>query len=402
MKSRIEFDKSLILIAAIILVVAAAVFLIIRNTRTDSITEMIENGKDINSVFLIHDGEELLFTEILFYNTSTAKGALLDVPGETGIIIKKLGKFDRIDQLYNQQDPLEYIRAVENMIKQEIEYYYQINLKDFVSLVDIVGGLEMFIDNPIEIIDNEQIVLLPSGSIVLDGDKVETYISYHDPDESETEASGRREKTIQSLLKAFQQQSDVLLNDKMFNYFKRTLDTNVDDSSLEAFIAELENLDTGRIVFQRVLGTRRTVDEQELLFSHYDGTLLRETVRQTVTSLANVDVVSDDELNVTIEILNGTAVNGMASRTSQVFQSFGYDVAHIGNYESSDVEKTFVIDKRGDIVQAQRVANVIQCSNVESQAPENGDFELFSGEPGEDIDLIIVLGKDFDGRYCKE
>jgi len=403
LKSRIEFDKSLIILIIIIIVVASAVFLIVRYTRTDRITEMIENEKDINSVFLIHDEDELLFTEILFYSTATGKGALLDIPGETGVIIEKLGKIDRIDMLYDQKNPEEYITAVENLIEQEIFNYFQIDLKDFVALVDILGGLEMFIDNPVEIIDEEQTALLPSGSIILDGDKTKTFITYFDPEESDVEESGRREKTIQSLLKGFQEQGSILVMDGMYSFFKRTIETNADDSSMKAFVGEMANLDTSRIVFQRVLGVRRTVDEQVLLFCHYDGNLLRETVRQTITSLANVEVVSDEELNLSIQILNGTPVNGLASRTSQVFQSFGYDIAHIGNYEANDVEKTFVIDKSGDIVQAQRVASIIHCSNVESSVESAGEYDdIFAGEPGEDADLVIILGKDFDGRYCKE
>ena len=401
MKSRIEFDKSLIILILIIVVVAAAVFLIFRYTRTDRITEMIENEQDINTVFLVHDDEQLLFTEVLFYNSSTGKGALLDVPGETGVIIEKLGKIDRIDKIYNPSVPEEYINAVERMIEQEIHYYFQIGIDEFVALVDLIGGIEMFIDNPVEIVNEAQTALLPSGSIVLDGDKAKTYITYFDPEESDVEISSRREKTVQSLLKGFQEHGETLMKNGMYNHYKKTIDTNADDSSLKAFLTEMENLDTGRIVFQRVLGVKRTVDDQILLFSHYDGNLLRETVRQTVSSLANVAVVSDEELNVSIEILNGTEINGLASRTSQVFQSFGYDVAHISNYGTNDVENTFVISNRGDIAQAQRVANIIQCTNIETSTETAGEYDGIAGEDPGEYDIVIVLGKDFDGRYCK-
>jgi hypothetical protein len=114
-------------------------------------------------------------------------------------------------------------------------------------------------------------------------------------------------------------------------------------------------------------------------------------------------VINDDELNLTIEILNGTSVNGLASRTSQVFQSFGYEVANIGNYEGDDLEKTIVIDMIGDAIQAQRVANIIKCTRIEtfSEAAE-ALAVLIPASTGEDVDLVIILGKDFDGRYCKE
>ena len=402
MKSKIKFDKSIIILIIIAAVIAATVFFVIRSTRTDEITEMIENNKGINAVFLVHDGEQLLFTEIFFYNPETGKGALLDVPGETGVIIEKLGRIDRIDRLYSSREPNEYVTAVEKMVEQEIHFYYQIELSNLAAMVDIVEGLEMFISNPIEIIDEEQIVLLPSGSIVLDGDKAMSFVTYKHPEETDVDESGRREKVIQSLLKAFQQQGEELTSEQLFSHFRKTIKTDAESTSVKSFIREMENLDAGRIVFQRVLGVRRTVDEQVLLFSHYDGNLLRETVRQTITSLANIEVVSDDELNISIEILNGAGVNGLASRTSQVFQSFGYDVAHIGNYDSNDIEKTRIIDRRGDIAQAQRVASIIKCTIVESaaEADVSGE-EDYNNSLTENIDLVIILGKDFDGRYCK-
>lgn len=403
MKLRTEFDKSIIILIIIAVVVAVTVFFVVQNTRTDEITEMLENDRQINTVFLVHDGEKLIFTEVFFYNPGTGKGALLDVPGETGIIIKKLGKIDRIDRLYQSGQPAEFISAVEKMIDQQIDFYFQIAADDFTALVDLVDGLEMFIANPVEIVDEQQTVLLPSGSIILDGDKARSFIEYKDPDETEIEESGRREKVVQALLRSFQQQGERLTSDKLYPFLKKTIETDVENPSVKSFIKEMENLDAERIVFQRVLGVRRKVDDQVLLFSHYDGNLLRETVRQTITSLANIDVVSDEELNVSIEILNGTAINGLASRTSQVFQSFGYDVAHIGNYESGDIDKTRIIDRTGDVAQAQRVANIIKCKNVETGAQEQAsESEGFENVLAEDIDLVIILGKDFDGRYCKD
>ena len=129
--------------------------------------------------------------------------------------------------------------------------------------------------------------------------------------------------------------------------------------------------------------------------------MLQETVQQTLVSLKNKEVVSSEELNVTLELLNGTTRNGLAGRTSQVFKSFGYDVARVGNATTQDYEKTLVIDWTGDISAAQQVANVIQCKNVETRAREAVDAQ--AATPGVDvIDVTIILGKDFDGRYCKE
>jgi hypothetical protein len=160
-------------------------------------------------------------------------------------------------------------------------------------------------------------------------------------------------------------------------------------------------LDEDQFIFQRVLGKEQNVEGETLLFPHYDGTLLKETVEQTRKSLENAEVMSTDQLNVTIELLNGTLKNGLAGRTSQVFKSFGYDVARVSNASRQDREKTVVIARTGNISAAQRVANIIRCKNVVSgmDKVEENTTETVGGEP---VDVTVILGKDFDGRYCKE
>jgi hypothetical protein len=113
--------------------------------------------------------------------------------------------------------------------------------------------------------------------------------------------------------------------------------------------------------------------------------------------------VSNEELNLTLEILNGTMRNGLAGRTSQVFKSFGYDEARVANAQSQDREETVIIDRIGNLTAARKVANIIQCDNVISR-PQQATEEPAEAPAAtrERIDVTIILGKDFDGRYCKE
>ncbi len=95
-------------------------------------------------------------------------------------------------------------------------------------------------------------------------------------------------------------------------------------------------------------------------------------------------------------MLNGTIQNGLASRTSQIFQSFGYEIQKVGNADTI-YEKTEIIDNKGDLPSAQRLAKIIRCNNVSSRpVVEEGIEEIIAA------DITIIIGKDFDGRYCKE
>jgi len=91
--------------------------------------------------------------------------------------------------------------------------------------------------------------------------------------------------------------------------------------------------------------------------------------------------------------LNGTRVNGLAGRTAEIFRSFGYDLATAQNADRQDYEHTVVLARKGDLATAQQVARIINCTRVHAEPAEGIDTA---------VDVTIILGKDFDGRYCKE
>ncbi len=395
MRRRKIVDQIIILL--ILIIVITTTVLLFSKLKTDKITSAIENGEDLNVLIMIHDGGTLKFSELLLYNSSTGKGSLFDIPGNTGSIIKKLKKIDRIDVLYDVTDPSVFTEKVAKILNIQIPYFLSIESEDFSSIVDLFNGLKIFIANPVENLDPDNLFLLPSGNLVLDGSKTLTYLNLDDQHQYDIENISRRQKILQSLFAQIDDNSIYLENRGFNTYLKSYIDTNLNKEALVSLFKIFTKLDTERIVFQRVLGNVRLVGENKLLFPHYEGKLLRETVQQTISSLANTEVISSYELNVTIEILNATSQTGLASRTSQVFKSFGYDVIRVGNYNDGILEKTIVVSRTGDRITAEKVSDIIQCNNI-SYDPEN----YFDSDPSLDnAEIIIILGKDFDGRYCK-
>ncbi|HOV63715.1 MAG TPA: LCP family protein [Spirochaetia bacterium] len=390
-----QFDKGIIFLILVILIVIVTIVFFVFTVRTDPISESIKNGDALKVLFSVTDGEEILFSEVFFYNPQTHRGALFDMPGDIGSIIDSLKKIDRIDILYKKGNIQPFKQKIETLVGTDVPYYIRVEKGMVSKLVDILEGIEVFIANPVEEVSPERTILLPSGSVLLDGDKTEDFILFEDEGESELEKISRRQKFIQALLKGMGKNSTVLSHDKVFPLFAHLFETNMKDASLKAFVREMARLDVENIVFQRVLGVRRMVDEKNLLFPHYEGKLLRETVGQTLETLSNPDILADSVLTLSVEILNGTAVSGLAGRTAQLFQSFGFEIAGYKNAEHSNYEKTIVIDNRGNPEFVQRVSSIIRCKNIEVRSQEEGL------EPPSS-DVTIVLGKDFDGRYCKE
>ncbi len=398
---KFSINRTMIFFILIIAVLGTAGVFIYLQVRTDQVAAALEENKTIKFMLVAGEEGKIEFSEVVLYQHDTGKCALIDIPLHTGMLLEDRNKIGPIRNVFDVDAPETYITHVEKLLNTDIDYYFYVDTNQLVHLVDLLEGLELFIPNPVEYQSEQGIVLLPSGSVTLDGEKAAVYATYQEPNERESERITRRQKFVQAIFKEMGEKTEYLNNEDVQNAVLRNLETDLSNRAVISLLQSFEHLDYDQVVFQRVLGNERQVDGMTLLFPYYEGNLIKETVQQTLVSLRNKEVVSTEELNVTIEILNGTNRNGLAGRTSQVYKSFGYDVARVGNAELQDYEKTLVVDWTGDISAAQQVANVIQCKNVESRTNEAAEAPATA--PGVDvIDVTIILGKDFDGRYCKE
>ena len=337
-RSSKSFDPGIILLLVMVLILIAAGLFLYSKVRVDKFDNILQKEEPASFMLIIYEGESILFSDILLYQDSTGKGALVDIPPNTGSLLKEHGKIDSIETIFNPQNPEPYMRKVSEIAGIPFDYYLILDLEELSSVVDLISGVETFIANPVDTKVEDTIVLLPSGSFLMDGSKAAAYIKYGDPGETESETISRGQSFFQSLLHGIGKAEDRLRNSEVRQLFAEKVNTDISVRGLIGFASAMKNLDAENMVLLRLRGTEREVDEKELLFPHSEGRLLRETLSQTINSLKSESLLTEDDLRVALEIRNGAAVNGLASRTSQLYQSFGYDVARVGNAKE-DYEK---------------------------------------------------------------
>jgi len=87
-----------------------------------------------------------------------------------------------------------------------------------------------------------------------------------------------------------------------------------------------------------------------------------------------------------IEVLNGCGVPRIADRFTAYLRNRGYDVVRSGNYEAFGVAKTLVIDRKGDISNAVRIAKALGLSKERALQEPNDAFT---------VDATVIVGQDF-------
>ena len=386
-------DRSFLLLILICVVIGATALYAYLQLRVDQVTDALKKSLPLNTLFIVSDGDKVLFLEAFLYTPATKKGALFYVPANLGGVIENLKRVDGLDALYKRGNPALLTKKVEQILGTPVICVMDIDMTSMGSLVDLIGGVDLFIPNPVDLVQGGRRVLLPSGSVLLDGDKVKDFITYEDSLESESDRIGRRQKLLQSLLKGLGQNKTFLLQREPFRMLRGLLRTNLPSRALSAFLSEMGRFDSERMVQSRVLGTTRSVDGRELLFPHQEGQLIKEAVKQAMEANAANELVAPEELTLTVEVLNGTGTTGLASRARDVFQSYNLEVFAPGNADNDQYLKTVVLDRKGNIENARKVADIIRCANVYSR-PE--------AEMDQAVDVTVIVGKDFDGRYCTQ
>ena len=379
-------------LALIVILTAALIVWAVLNLRVDLFSDVVKNDEPVSVLLVVDNGEKPLLTELLYFHPETRNGALISIPGETGSLLKAIDRVARLETLYDARNTDLYTEAVGDLLGIPIEFTVRMSAADFERLVDIIGGVDIFIPNAVDDTVDGVRYIFPPGGVRLDGAKARSYIEYRPVGEAVEERTGREHRISQALLAGMSENADKLRGDEVFPYVAGFIHSDMDTKGLSSFLGTLSELDTSRFVFQGVLGNRRTLDSQIVLFPYYDGKLIRETVGRVREALARDDEYGSDLLTVRVEILNGTDINGLASRTARIYQSYGFRIASYTNADRNDYERTVVLDRRGNPDATRRVAELIRCDQIHSRIDENGD---------ETVDVTIILGKDFDGRYVK-
>ena len=397
MSSKSSVNKGSIFLVLIFMILAITAVVMIFALQTDTVGDMLKNDELVKILIVLKKEGTPICTDVLIYYPVSRRGALFDIPGNTGAIFSSIGRTDRIDQVYVEKGIDVYKSEIQKLTGTSIPFTLEIDLEDFSVLTDLLGGLRVFVPTAVDYISTDnQRILLPSGAVTLDGDKIADYLTYALPEDTNSDIQDRKQNAVVAFFSALNTNKSTVFNKKVFPFFGQHIQSNVDEEGLYKLLSEISAIDAERLMPQTVLGASRIVEGKTLLFPYYDGQLIKDVFKQTTTALVSASGQVASRVYV-LEIQNGTTVQGLAKNTAAILQGAGYDVLSTINAESNDIESTMIIDHIGNEAEAKVLADFILCENVVTDEIK-ADDEL---EADSLVDFTIILGKDFDGRYVR-
>ncbi|MDY3939026.1 MAG: LCP family protein [Spirochaetia bacterium] len=391
-----KWDRSFFLLGFIILLFIIGIIVLYALLHSDDVSDLVNKNESFSVLTVVHDEKtkEIVFSNIMFYSPLTHRASFLDIPSNSGELIPKLKRIDRIDSVYKPGHPAAYREAVENLINDKINFTVDMEIRDLGRLVDLLGGIEVFVMNPKDIPGEDNMIYsIPLGSYKIDGFKTPFYLS----DCMESDLQNEVMAFVNDFYCQLGIQSDAF-NRHIFKKLHSLMKTDWDRSSFNSFLGEMKLLKKDLTDYKLTYGKLEKLnDDTEVFFPQQNGSALKNLVRNINNAISNPELSRDNLLNINLEILNGTSVNGLARQTGELYKSFGYNIINIRNNENTDVEKTEIVDCVGNSEILKLLGDVIGCTNFRTiDDPVNqSESEILLPH------YIIILGKDFDGKTCR-
>ena len=160
--------------------------------------------------------------------------------------------------------------------------------------------------------------------------------------------------------------------DLSMDYFKEKLSLSTEDKSIE----KSDTLQVAEKVIPPDLEAKETENTKAKK---------QETKAAEKKKLVS-NIPAPIQRNIQVEVLNGCGVRGLASSFAKSLRKKGIDVVKTGNYKSSQVKSTQIIDRIGNKEFARQIGELLGINSRHIYTQKK--TELL-------IDATIILGKDY-------
>ena len=358
---------------------------------------------------------------ILTIDPVTMSGGMLSIPRDLWVPIPGYEE-GRINTAHYLGDIYDYpgggpalaAKTVQYNLGVPIHYYARVNFTAFEQVVDIIGGIDVYVEE--EISDptypdeayGYDPLYIPAGWQHFNGEMALKYARTRHSIGGDFDRAKRQQQVV---LAVFEQITRLDLVPQLASRAPelwQTLEDSVTtDLTLDQAIAlaqlasEIDRENIRYVVIdENYTQFWSTPDEQEVLIPLRDR--IRELRDYIFTSEAPMPQQADDPAArleaeaATIEVLNGTTTAGLAALTANYLQQEGLEIQQADNADRSDYSESLVIVHTGKTYTAEYVVRLLDLplTAVVHGSDANAEYDI-SIILGADYQPSIVLGADY-------
>lgn len=226
-------------------------------------------NKNINILLLgVDDGEAESNAKrsdtMILASINPESGAinLLSIPRDTQVVIPGKKGFDKITHAYFYGGPQLAVRTVENFLDIPVNYYVTIDWKAFIEVIDILGGVDLYVENNMDYEDPyaDLEIHLTKGYQHLNGEKAGQYVRFRHDELGDIGRVQRQQKFLKALSDEAFQVGTIVKLPALSSTIRQYVSTDMSMLDVIKLANSLKGFKSGALNAEMLPGQFATVD----------------------------------------------------------------------------------------------------------------------------------------------
>lgn len=316
-------------------------------------------------------------TMMLFsFDRQSKSVSVISIPRDLLVSIPGYGE-DKINAAYALGGARLARKTVSNLLGVPVDYCMSVRVQAASQVVDALGGLTLDVEKKMDYDDNwgNLHIHLKKGRHKLNGKQVVGYCRFRHDEEGDLGRIRRQQQVIAALTRQLKTRVKLDTLPRLVKVFEKNVSTDLPKSRMLALGRIFRGMDRSRLRSARL----------EVSDAEYGGIMYLVPQTEANRALVRRLLTSPDDLplsELTVEVLNGSGIEGAATRAADRLEREGFQVVFVGDAGRSDYPHSRVVDRVGSSRACQRMIGVVPA-------------KVEQGTPGPaSPDLTLVIGRD--------
>ncbi|MEM8544753.1 MAG: LCP family protein [Cyanobacteria bacterium P01_H01_bin.119] len=305
--------------------------------------------------------------------------SVLSIPRDTRMEIPGHGVMKVNQANVEGGAPLSAETVSRNLDSLTIDRYVRISTGAFREIVDLVGGVEVLVPQPMEYVDQTQdlVIDLEPGLQVLNGDQAEQFARFRQDAYGDIGRVQRQQILLKALRNRLTNPTVLPRLPQIVRVLQERIDTNLSPEELLALANSA--LETESQDFRMVMLPGRFSQPGEFVASYWimDETasdrVLNDFFRDEAVALLSEDTAVR---NLHIAVQNASDDPWVARQVVSYLREQGFNDLYLMQDWPASLERTEVIAQRGDLNAAETIAEILGLGQAISESTGNLESDI--------------------------
>lgn len=187
---------------------------------------------------------------LMLLNLSGEKASLLSIPRDTRVYIEKRGGWQKINAAYAHGGEELTRKTLEKFLGLEVDRFVKVNVDEFIKLIDVVGGIDIFVEKSMHYEDpwddnGGLFIHIDKGLHHLDGQTAMEFVRFRDS-EGDAGRVRRQQAFMQACAEKISDPALILKLPKILSVAKDAVETDLTSAEMLAVAGTLKSAENSR------------------------------------------------------------------------------------------------------------------------------------------------------------